>query len=368
MSRASPAPPPADSAGPPLPAEPRRILIVRLSHLGDVAHALPLYHRLAERWPRAELSWAVQPAHAALVEGLPRIARAVRFERGGGPAAWWRLARELRALAPDVAVDAQGNLKSAAVLLASGARMRLGLHPRDWREPLGARALTAHAPPAPGRHAVERVAHLASWITGLDAEPRLDPDLSADERARGAARLEALVGAAAAPVAVQLGPPGDPRSWTEPRYAECVRALVEGGRTVVVLAGPAEAERAERLRAALPPVPGRLAHVRESAGPRATAALLAAVAERSGRFVGTDSGPIHLAASLGLPTVLLWGPQDPARTGPWPPAGGPHRAVTAEPGPACRPCLRRRCDHPDGPVCTAAIDVARVVACLAPDG
>jgi ADP-heptose:LPS heptosyltransferase len=82
------------------------------------------------------------------------------------------------------------------------------------------------------------------------------------------------------------------------------------------------------------------------------------------RFVGCDSGPMHVAWASGMPVVLLAGPQDELRTGPWPPGrnGSPsHRVVRATPSPPCAPCLARVCHHPEGPVCMTRIDAADIV-------
>ena len=67
-------------------SSPRRILLVRLSHLGDVVHALPVYHALRRAFPEARVAWAVQEEYAELLEPLPGLTRTFRFERRGG----WR--------------------------------------------------------------------------------------------------------------------------------------------------------------------------------------------------------------------------------------------------------------------------------------
>ena len=104
-----------------------RILLVRLSHLGDVVHALPVFHALRAARPRARIAWVVQREFAGLLDGLPGLERAIHFARRGGARAWLDLRAELCAFAPTLAVDAQGNLKSAMTLLTCGAPRRVGL-------------------------------------------------------------------------------------------------------------------------------------------------------------------------------------------------------------------------------------------------
>ena len=85
-------------------------------------------------------------------------------------------------------------------------------------------------------------------------------------------------------------------------------------------------------------------------------------------MVCCDSGPMHLAASVGLGVLCLAGPQDERRTGPWPlPArGGGHAVLRAGDPPPCAPCRSRRCDHPEGAVCMSRIEPAAAVRALLP--
>ena len=89
-----------------------------------------------------------------------------------------------------------------------------------------------------------------------------------------------------------------------------------------------------------------------------------ATVARGLRLIACDSGPMHLAAACGLAVVALEGPQEAARTGPWPLGEGRHRVVISAHPPACAPCRKRRCRHPSGPVCMAEIDAEDVVGAL----
>jgi len=316
-----------------------RVVIVRLSHLGDIVQTLPLAHALRATVPGLELAWAVEPPFAELVAP---IARVFLFERRGGLRAWPRLARPLRDFRPDLALDAQGNLKSAVATRASGAPRRVGFAPVDWREPFHRLALTEAAPPAPGPHLVERVWNLARYVAGagpLAAHARgapLDPLLSQDERARGRALLSerAPIGSGRLWL-LHPGRTGDPRTWPTERFHRLAVRLLAAGQRVLVLSGPAEADAGRRLARELPPRPG-LAHWPEQRGLRDLAAVFAAARTEGAKLVAGDSGPAHLAASVGLPVRLLAGPTDPRRTGPWPvteTGATAHRVVLAPPPP-----------------------------------
>jgi len=344
-------------------ASPRRILIVRLSHLGDVVHALPVYHALRSAHPQSEIAWAVQPEFAGILDGLPGLARTFGFERRRGARAWLRLLSEIRAWNPDWAVDAQGNAKSAFATLASGAARRSGMHPRDWREPFAARVLTDHADAvaeAPA-HAMDRMFALAAHVAPDARERRLDPWLSPEERDKGRARLAALGVGAEGPVTILiLSSPDDVRSWPIASYESLARVLVSRGEPAILLSGPQEEAEGRALKERTAGLP-RLVHWIGQRGLRELAGVFAAAAERGGRAVACDSGPMHLAAAVGLPVVCLAGPQDERRTGPWP-RSGLHRVVRASDPPRCAPCLARRCDHPEGNVCMSRIPVEAVLS------
>ena len=209
-------------------------------------HALPVFHALRDTQPDAEIAWAVQPEFAGLLAGLPGLGRIFRFERRGGTRAWISLLSGIRAWAPDWAVDAQGNAKSALVTIGSGARRRSGLHPRDWRERFAACVLTDHAPALEGPlvHAMQRMhalaRHVASGSRSGNPERR-DPGLSQAELDSGHARLDGLVGSQSAPIAIlHLSSPRDVRSWPIRSFESLARSLAGRGCQVLVLSGPEE--------------------------------------------------------------------------------------------------------------------------------
>lgn len=343
-------------------ASPTRILLVRLSHLGDVVHALPVFHALRAAHPMARIGWVVQPEFAGLLDRLEGLDDRILFARRGGATAWLQLRDRLAAFDADWVIDAQGNWKSAMVSLASGATRRSGLHRADWRERLAATTANDRAPRCErGPHAVDRMLTLADFVA-LDAAPATGPRLSVDETALadGRAQLDERLGTSAAPRLIALGRPGDPRSWPEAQVADCAAQLARAGTPVLILSGPAEAESGARLAASLT-VPG-VAHWVGQRGLTQLAGVYAAAAERDGRLLSADSGPAHLAAAVGLPVLCLAGPQDAARTGPWPVPGhaGPHRVMRATVEPDCAPCFARRCVHPGGLVCMQGISAKSV--------
>lgn len=345
-------------------ADPDRILIVRLSHLGDVVHALGLFHALHAAYPRARIGWAVQSEFADLLRGMAGLTALFEFRRRGGLAAWRTLARELRSFRPDWTIDAQGNAKSACASWLSRAPRRLAPHRRDWQESWAAWTAGEHAPalPAPARHAMQRMELLVEVAApGARLPLRTDVALTPAERARGARELAARVPAGDGLVLLHLSSPGDVRGWPAEPWRALALELAERGRAVLVLSGPTEGALGHALAGSLSHA--RIAHWIEQRGLRELAAVFTAAAERGARLVACDSGPMHLAAAQGLAVVALEGPQDAARTGPWPLAGR-HTIVRSSREPECAPCLKHVCRHPRGPVCMAELGHELVLAAL----
>ena len=227
-----------------------------MSHLGDIVQAMPLVHAIRATWPEAEIGWAIQPEFAPLVAPFARV---FPFERRGGARAWPRIRSALRAWRPDIALDAQGNWKSAVCTRLSGAPLRFGFERSAWQEPIAARiAGVVHTPPPAdesGRHLVALCGSIASFVTGhAEATERIDPLLSEAEIARGEGLLEAaLGGGTAGPLTVlHPGVADDPRTWPARSFEELGRRLVERGERVLYLTGPGEAPTGRALKDAVP--------------------------------------------------------------------------------------------------------------------
>lgn len=351
------------------PSAPERILFVRLSHLGDLVHALPVWHATRRAFPSARLAFATQPTYAPLLTGMAGLERIIPFDREGGLAAWWRFRRAARAFRPTWTIDCQGNWKGAMATWLSGAPRRSGLARGDWREPSASRLLNDLAPDRePGRdHAVDRQLALARHVSGEDAEPDFDFSLSEDELARGRELLRGH-SPGGRPLLLHLGRPGDPRSWSAEGFFQLARLAADGGRRVLMLGGPDERALAAAAQAAAchPSIGLELGTL----ALRPLAALFAAARDQGGQLVACDSGPAHIAAAVGLAVHLLAGPQDPSRTGPWPPPGrtdrpSPHATQTAAVSLACRPCLSRTCHNASGAECLEALRAEEVLAALA---
>jgi heptosyltransferase I len=291
-----------------------RLLIVRLSSMGDVIHALPLAanaHRAG-----AEVGWVVEPQFAGLLEGNPDVAKVFVADTKA-----WRkrplapetlretksLRAALRGFAPRLSIDAQGLWKSAVVARAAGAPV-VGFAGAFRREP--GSALLCAIPVAPAADA----AHVVDQNLALLGPAGVPVAVRAPDARYLANRLHADADAFLASIdrPLVLFHPGAGRlekAWGEERFAHVARGLIRERRIAPVVSwGPGDERRAERLRALLP---------KRAPMPRLDFAGLARVIREASLFVAGDTGPLHLADALGVPTLALFGPTDPARNGPY---------------------------------------------------
>jgi len=297
-----------------MPAEPRRILVVRLGAIGDVARVLPMLAGLKRRFPDAEIDWVVQTKAADLLRAHPQIARLwvipFRSWREALTGAAWRLRREMRARDYDLVLDFQGMIKGAVWGLAAGGRaVRVGWGPGHaqnlaWLWYHGMRT-------PPGRRVNRHLRHrsLVDWLGAPDV-PGTPPPWPPG----GAGPVEAfLAGIAGEPRPWVLAYPGSSRSgshkrWQPERLREALSRIRERtGGTVLVGWGPAEEAEARELAGGLPGA---------RVIPPTTIPQLAMLLARCDLYVGMDTGPMHLAALVGTRTVGVFGRSDPRIHGP----------------------------------------------------
>lgn len=292
-----------------------KILLVRLSSFGDVVFTLPLAKAL--RGEADRLAWAVEGPLAGLLEGAAYVdatlAATTRSWRRRPFSAETRgelraFLSSLRAFAPDVVVDAQGLLKSAWVTLAARADRKVGFGFRTATEKGNALVTRERVDVPPGTHAVDRGLALAERVLGRSGFERT-PDVS-HLVARPAPAVDAWLAARSERPFALLQPFSSraTKEWAPAEAAAFCRALASHGIDAVLRWGPGERERAESI--------ADRADGAASLAPPTPPAASARLAARAALFVGADTGPTHLAAAAGTPTVALFGPTDPARFGP----------------------------------------------------
>ncbi len=400
-------------------AAPRSLLLIRPDHLGDVLFLTPALHALRSRLPETKITLLVGPWGQAAIAGNPDVDAVVicpfpsferRGRRGGFPVvsascprkpgqriaetiAWMRensplqmtpyrllfaTARQLRAGGYDAAVVLRfDHWWGAWLAAAAGIPRRIGY---DWPETRP--FLTQAVPYRADRHEVIQNAGLLATLAAAPPAPRLRGEWAApqdwgDGGPLGPTRFAVtqadrewvatwLMAHGADPaqslVAIHPGAGAAVKQWPPAAWAEAANRLapalsvVEGtGLDAAILLTGAAAERP--LTAA---IAAHLSVPALDATGQTTLGQLAALYERAALVLGSDCGPLHLAAAAGAPTVHLYGPVDPAKFGPW---GDPARhAVLTTPWP-CAPC--NRLDWPAEALpqhaCMAAIAVEDVL-------
>lgn len=331
---------------------PRRLGILRLSAIGDVVHAMPLAMGLRRAFPGTRITWVVQAHAAPLLEDHPAVDDVLVFPRRGGPGVWALFLSDLRARRFDATVDPQGNVKSGFVGLLSGARFRAGLPLRDCKEWLNALLTNRHGRRPVSPHGVDR-----AWAAGGPLGVAPGPDdwglraTPAEVEAWRARCREAGADPDGPLLALHLTDPRDARSWFPEPWAELARLAAAAGRQVVLNGVAARRELAASMAG-----PG-IFDLTGRDDLRGLLAQLQAMAARPGNvLVSPDSGPVHLAAAVGLRVLCLSGPQDPRRTGP---RGG--EWITAWEGLSCAPCVERECRlRPPDRTCMRQLGAAAV--------
>jgi heptosyltransferase I len=336
-----------------------KILLIKLSAVGDVVHTIPVLNKLRRRFPAARLDWLVTPAIAELLRHNPAISNVIEFARDDWSVPWrpLRLAAKLRSTGYDLVVDMHGQFRTAIFTLATGAPIRIGFDrprasvwdasprkfPQETRKHAwqGARegswlAYTHHIPvPTLDLHAVDRYLNVGPLL-GLHGG---HADFSFPISPGASSRIEALLdyyGAAGKKLAVLApGTIWETKQWRSEGFAEVARHFLQQG-FAVVLAGAA------RERAACAEVAKLTPGVVNLAG-ETTLSEVAALIRRATICVTNDSGPMHLAVALDRPVVSVFGPTDPIWIGPY----GRGDAVLQASLP-CSPCYLRqlsRCRH-----------------------
>jgi len=334
----------------------RRILIVKLSALGDILHALPVASYLRRAAPAVEVHWAVDASFAEILAGNPGIARVVPLPirewkgRAGSPAAWREardLARALRREGYDAAFDIQGNIKSGLVTRLSGAPLRVGFDREGVRESPNLLFTNRKVRSLPeDRHISRKYLRVVCDAVGIPFEESdLAPSLPIPPEHLAAAGplVRELLGDAAPRMALHPGSSWPTKTMPPAFWAGAIRALRRSrpGLGVVVSWGSGEERREAQ-------------EIVASAGgavvllPRIPLMALAAVYRECGYVMAPDTGPLHLAAAAGARTVSVFRATAGERNAPEGPA---HRFLQAPMD--CAACLRRTCDR--DPECRASL-------------
>jgi heptosyltransferase-1 len=317
-----------------------RVLIVKLSALGDVVQSLPVAMAIHAQRPDILLDWLVEKPSAPLLMGHPALNRVLvspRHEITQGDSniftALTGFGRELRSVTYDAVLDLQGLMKSAMLVALCKAEHKIGF--KGGKEPLAAWPLTERLDPYdPDRHALERY---LDFLEPLGLMRPAHPQFGLEPGAEALAKLKELVGprAQGEPLVV-LHPVAkwESKLWPVGYWAQLARDLAESGLRLV-LSGSGDDHSVTQAIARAAGV-----EISDLAG-RLSLKELAALLSTADLLVSTDTGVMHLGAAVGCPVVALFGPTAHWRTGPY---GSGHRVVRLDMD--CAPCFQRECENP----------------------
>lgn len=323
-----------------------RILVVRLSALGDLVHTLPAVAALRRGLPDAEIDWVVDERFRELLDLVPVINNTYTLSRSG-VRAWsglWRTAKLLRRRQYDIAIDAQGLLKSAMVARLSGARRVIGFDDADLREPAAQWLYSESVGVSDATHVVEKNLALIEPLVGQPDTWEFPIDTRSSEALMSTlAELRLDDGDDFA--LLHPGTAWPSKCWDPVRYGALAKRLrADHQLKSAVIWGPGDQSRA---RAVVTASDGAATLTSATGiGDMVAHARAAAV------VIAGDTGPLHVAAAVGTPVVGIYGPSDPERNGPWSDldqvvsAGDSCRCRLDRQGQGTRGVVVRRCSQP----------------------
>lgn len=336
-----------------------RVLIVKISALGDVIHALPALAWLKSIDPEIEIDWLVEEGFASLLEGHPLLRRVhrlglKRWRRQG----WLATLKGLRQTITDLrkenyqtVLDLQGNSKSGLFTLFSGAARRYGFAQDGVREWPNLLATNRKVPLGPDCHHISdrSLAVACAAFPGAGEAPLAGPMYVSAQAAAAVQRQLVAFDLDQQPLLVlQYGTTWTTKLWPLESWQQLVVKMCDekGLRPVLIWGNDVEHEACRSICQA--------SNDRALIWPRGTLPELVALLQRADLVIGGDTGPIHIAAAVGTATVSLFRVTDASRNGP---RGDNH--IRLQSPLECAPCLRKECPKDDQ--CGRSISVDQVL-------
>lgn len=318
---------------------PKRILIVKLSSLGDIVQSLPVGAKLREKYPAAEITWIANSKYIELLQLVPDIDKVIPFERNqwGKPLRFFNTLKEFIGFIRNIqrqhfdkVLDLQGLFRSGLITFLSRAPDRIGF--AEARE--GACLFYTHRVEVPSKriNAVERYLRLAEYL----GEPvfNINPV------------FERLFKQEQSYIVINPGSRWLTKHWPVQRFVQVIDRIQKAYEINIVLIGD---ENDKDI--AMNIVNHVSSPVTDLTG-KTNLRQLTSVLGGCKLLITNDSGPMHLASALGKPVVALFGPTDSLLTGPW---GKRHKILQSKVW--CSPCFKRKCKNTR---CMEAITVAEV--------
>ena len=285
---------------------PQSICILRLSAIGDVCHAVAAVQAIQRHYPEARISWVIGKIEYQLLKGMPGI-DFILFDKKQGLKGFYQLRKQLKGMQFDCLLNMQVALRASLVSLCIPATRRIGVHKSRAKE--GQWLFTNEQVALPmGEHVLDGFMAFAEHLGVESPKVEWDMPLSAEDRAWAQQQLLPTQ-----PVFV-IAPSASKaeRNWTLQGYVYAAEYAASRGAQVVICGGPSPAEQS--LAALIEQVSH--CEITNLVGKTSLKQLLA-VLEQATLVLSPDTGPAHMATTVGTPVIGLYAHSNPARTGPY---------------------------------------------------
>jgi len=320
-----------------------KILIVKMSAIGDVIHTLPAANALREHFPSAHITWLVEEAASGIVKSHEAVDRVLVLKRErwlkglAGTSCLesvkgiFRFAKELRDTTYDWVIDFQGLLKSAMMVSLCRGKRKVGYN--KTRE-FSYIVLNDRMPPFDmDKHAIFRYLNLIQHLGVNTRGIRFNIPIGETERSNVRSMLRQKGWDAQSVISINPVAKWDTKLWPAENFSRLADMLIEGLGCFVIFTGN-KADKKEITK-----IISKMQNTCIDLSGQTDLKELAALYDMSRCMVSTDTGPMHLAAAVGTPVVALFGPTAPWRTGPF---GEGHEVLRT--GLSCSPCFKKTCD------------------------
>jgi lipopolysaccharide heptosyltransferase III len=339
------------------PEKVKRVLVIKLRHIGDVLMMTPMLRALKDAMPEAEITAVVPDGMEELLAFNPCVSEVLTFRKGSGLVEDLKLLKTLRAKRFDVAINMTEGDRGAVMCLASGARIRIGADPKGKGFLGKGRLFTSLVPQRWDRHRALMDLEMAVPLGIKPTNQKLELYTSRcdDEYVGGLLADQGIEDdepiATVHPTSRWLF-----KCWKDKSVAEVIDYLQAKGFRVIMTSGPdkKETEKAARIASLARTRPGDLTGL-------LTLGQLASLLKMSRLFFGVDSAPMHMAAAAGTPVVALFGPSDYKV---WAPFTDKARVVMKKDMFPCMPCRKDGCGGSKKSGCLEAITVQEVVSAI----
>lgn len=318
------------------PSEIKKILIIRLRRIGDIIMTTPAISALRKGFPNAFISYVVEKPYRELVEGHPELDNVIVLERKQGIKNFLMLVRAIRKEKYDVVLDFHGGPRASLITLFSKAKLKIG-YKIKYRNFIYHIKL-ARKPESGQLHSVE--SHI-NFVRAMGVDVKTPPLLNIPharkdeaEKVKKFIKENGLEGYKI--LTIHIGAGNEFRYWGNDNWIKLINLLTKRSEVKTVLIGAYEDKQAEEE------ILKESKHSPLSLVGKLNLREVKELISHSSLFVGSDSGPMHIAASTSTPIVALFGPTIPANFAPW-------QAIASliEKKFDCRPCKQKRCIYDD---------------------